>query len=141
MTTDSALQAFVTHLFTRLPCPCAFRDRQFNPISCKLSRRVAARSKSMPTPTNTPPAILQSTRVYHSALPFLLYRGGVDLTGSSDPEMLIEKTFATNNWGNMWHNRIYSHHHSTIHEAIGIAQPAADPVLGPKGPQVAVWRA
>jgi hypothetical protein len=32
-------------------------------------------------------------------LPFLLYRGGVDLTGSSDPEMLIEKIFATNNWG------------------------------------------
>jgi uncharacterized protein YjlB len=151
------------------------------------------------------------------ALPFVLYRGGIDLAGSPDPEMVIEKTFAENGWGNMWRNGIYPyvHYHSMIHEAMGIARgratvrfggekgleieiapgdvvvlpagtghqcvtqslelvvigayppsgkydlcrgskaehskalasiakvpsPAADPVLGPKGPLIALWRA
>ena len=151
------------------------------------------------------------------ALPFVLYRGGIDLAGSPDPEMVIEKTFAANGWGSMWRNGIYPyvHYHSMIHEAMGIARgratvrfggekgleieitpgnvvvlpagtghqcvtqslelvvigayppsgkydlcrgskaehakalasiakvppPAADPVLGPKGPLIALWRA
>ena len=30
----------------------------------------------------------------------MLYRGGIDLAGSPDPEQVIEKTFAANGWGN-----------------------------------------
>ena len=61
------------------------------------------------------------------ALPLVLYRGGIDLTGSPDPEILIEKTFASNGWGDMWRNGIYpyAHYHSMIYEAMGIARGRA----------------
>lgn len=61
------------------------------------------------------------------ALPFVLYRGGIDLAGSPDPEKLIEKTFAANGWDGMWRNGIYPyvHYHSMIHEAMGVARGRA----------------
>jgi uncharacterized protein YjlB len=60
-------------------------------------------------------------------LPFLAYRGAIDLTGTPDPEAVIEKTFARHGWGNMWRNGIfpYVHYHSMIHEALGIARGRA----------------
>ena len=60
-------------------------------------------------------------------LPLILYRGGVDLTGSPDPEDVIEKKFAANGWGDMWRNGIYpyAHYHSMIHEVIGVARGRA----------------
>ncbi len=60
-------------------------------------------------------------------LPLILYRSGIDLAGSPDPEAVIEKTFAANGWGNMWRNGIYPyvHYHSMIHEAMGIARGRA----------------
>jgi uncharacterized protein YjlB len=60
-------------------------------------------------------------------LPFVLYRSGVDLTGSPDPEQVIEKTFTANGWGNLWRNGIYqyAHYHSMIHEAMAIARGRA----------------
>ncbi len=60
-------------------------------------------------------------------LPFLLYRAGIDLSGTPDPESVIEKTFARNGWGDMWRNGIYPyvHYHSKIHEALGIARGRA----------------
>ncbi len=60
-------------------------------------------------------------------LPFVLYRGGIDLTGTPDPEKLIEGTFEENGWGDMWRNGIYPyvHYHSMIHEAMGIARGRA----------------
>jgi uncharacterized protein YjlB len=60
-------------------------------------------------------------------LPFLIYRSGIDLKGSADPEMLVEQTFARNDWGEMWRNGIYpyAHYHSTIHEVMGIARGRA----------------
>jgi uncharacterized protein YjlB len=63
----------------------------------------------------------------NSALPLVLYRGGIDLTGSPDPEVLIEKAFAANGWGDIWRNGIYpyTHYHSMIHEAMGIARGRA----------------
>jgi uncharacterized protein YjlB len=69
------------------------------------------------------------------ALPLVLYRGGVDLSGSPDPEQLVEKTFATNGWGKMWRNGIYPyvHYHSMIHEAMGIARGRAKVRFGGKG--------
>jgi uncharacterized protein YjlB len=75
------------------------------------------------------------------ALPFVLYRGGIDLTGSPDPEKLIEKTFAANGWGNMWRNGIYPyvHYHSMIHEVLAIARGRATVRFGgEKGEKVDV---
>jgi uncharacterized protein YjlB len=69
------------------------------------------------------------------ALPLVLYRGGVHLAGSPDPEQLVEKTFAANGWGNMWRNGIYPyvHYHSMIHEAMGIARGRAKVRFGGEG--------
>ena len=60
-------------------------------------------------------------------LPFLIYRGVIDLKGNPDPEALVERTFAANEWGEMWRNGIYRyvHYHSTIHEAMGLARGRA----------------
>jgi uncharacterized protein YjlB len=60
-------------------------------------------------------------------LPLILYRGGIDLAGSPDPELLIEKTFGENGWGDMWRNGIfpYVHYHSMIHEVLAIARGRA----------------
>ena len=60
-------------------------------------------------------------------LPLVLYRRAIDLTGSPDPEKVIEKTFALHGWGNMWRNGIYPyvHYHSMIHEVMGVARGRA----------------
>jgi uncharacterized protein YjlB len=60
-------------------------------------------------------------------LPLVIYRAGVDLAGSPDPEKMIEKTFGANGWGDMWRNGIfpYPHYHSMIHEAMGVARGRA----------------
>jgi len=57
-------------------------------------------------------------------LPFLIYRGGIDLKGTPDPELMVENTFKRNGWGEMWRNGIYPypHYHSMIHEAMAIAR-------------------
>ncbi|HXQ82450.1 MAG TPA: cupin domain-containing protein [Xanthobacteraceae bacterium] len=61
------------------------------------------------------------------SLPLILYRGGIDLAGSPDPEDVIEEKFAANGWGNMWRNGIYPypHYHSMIHEVMAIARGRA----------------
>jgi uncharacterized protein YjlB len=66
------------------------------------------------------------------SLPFLLYRGAIDLSGTPDPEDVIEKTFARHRWGDMWRNGIYPyvHYHSMIHEALGIARGRAQVRFG-----------
>lgn len=63
----------------------------------------------------------------NAALPLVLYRGAIDLTGTPDPEACIEKTSAMHGWGHMWRNGIYPyvHYHSMIHEALGIARGRA----------------
>lgn len=57
-------------------------------------------------------------------LPFLVFRNGIDLAGTPNPENVIEAVFARNGWGGMWRNGIYPyvHYHSMIHEALGIAR-------------------
>jgi uncharacterized protein YjlB len=70
----------------------------------------------------------------NAALPFVLYRGGIDLAGSPDPEQVIEKTFTANGWGGLWRNGIYPyvHYHSMIHEVMGIARGRATVRFGGK---------
>ena len=60
-------------------------------------------------------------------LPFLVYRGAVDLIGTPDPEEVIERVFHANDWGSMWRNGIYPyvHYHSMIHEGLGLARGRA----------------
>jgi uncharacterized protein YjlB len=75
------------------------------------------------------------------ALPLVLYRGGISLAGSADPEDVIEKAFAANGWGDMWRNGIYPypHYHSMIHEALGIARGRATVLFGgEKGRQIEI---
>ena len=61
------------------------------------------------------------------SLPLVLYRGGIDLSGSPNPEKVIEKTFGANGWRDIWRNGIYPyvHYHSMIHEVMGIARGRA----------------
>jgi uncharacterized protein YjlB len=56
-------------------------------------------------------------------LPFLVYRGAVDVAGR-DPAAAIERVFAAHGWGDMWRNGVYpfTHYHSRIHEALGVAR-------------------
>jgi uncharacterized protein YjlB len=67
-------------------------------------------------------------------LPLLVYRGGIDIKGSADPEVVIEKTFAHHGWGDMWRNGVYAypHYHSTTHEVMGIARGRARVRFGGK---------
>jgi uncharacterized protein YjlB len=60
-------------------------------------------------------------------LPLLIHRAAIDLTGSPDPERLIEQAFRTNRWGGMWRNGIfpYVHYHSMVHETMGVARGRA----------------
>jgi uncharacterized protein YjlB len=59
-------------------------------------------------------------------LPFLVYRGAVDVAGR-DPAAAIERRFVAHGWGDMWRNGIYpfTHYHSRIHEALGVARGRA----------------
>ena len=60
-------------------------------------------------------------------LPFLVYRGAIDLAGTPYAEEVVEKTFARHKWGGTWRNGIYPyvHYHSMIHEALAIARGRA----------------
>ena len=71
-------------------------------------------------------------RIPNNVLPLVLYRCAIDLTGSPDPEELIEKTFIDNGWGGLWRNGIYPyvHYHSMIHEAMGVARGHAEVRFG-----------
>jgi uncharacterized protein YjlB len=69
----------------------------------------------------------------NAALPALVYKSALDLAGACDPEAQIEKMFAANGWGHgQWRNGIYpfTHYHSMIHEALGIARGGASVQLG-----------
>jgi uncharacterized protein YjlB len=60
-------------------------------------------------------------------LPFLLYRRVINLAGTPDPELAVEKVFRANDWGDLWRNGIYPyvHYHSMIHEGMGVARGRA----------------
>jgi len=60
-------------------------------------------------------------------LPFVAWRGAIDLAGAADPAGLIEATFAAAGWGRMWRDGIYPfvHYHAMIHEALGVARGTA----------------
>ena len=65
-------------------------------------------------------------------LPFLVYRNAIDLTGTPNPEEVIESVFRDNGWGDMWRNGIYEymHYHSMIHEVMAIARGRAKVLFG-----------
>jgi uncharacterized protein YjlB len=60
-------------------------------------------------------------------IPFVVYRSAVNLAGTADPEIVIERVFAAAGWGDMWRNGIYPypHYHSMIHEAMAVARGRA----------------
>jgi uncharacterized protein YjlB len=66
--------------------------------------------------------------VPNNPLPFLVYRGAIDVSRVRDPATVIEKAFETNGWDyGMWRNSIFPfvHYHSQIHEVLGIAKGKA----------------
>lgn len=56
-------------------------------------------------------------------LPFIHYRGAVDLAKAADPAAVFERAFEANGWGGSWRNGIYdyAHYHPRTHEVLGIA--------------------
>jgi uncharacterized protein YjlB len=71
--------------------------------------------------------------VPNNPLPALVYKGAIDLSGEADPERAIETLFADNGWGHgQWRDGIYpfTHYHSMIHEALGIARGRVTVRLG-----------
>jgi len=88
-----------------------------------------ASKRTVPTITHV---FADDGNIPNNVLPLVLYRGGIDLTGSPDPEELIEKTFAANGWGGLWRNGIYPyvHYHSMIHEAMAVARGRAQVRFG-----------
>jgi uncharacterized protein YjlB len=70
--------------------------------------------------------------VPNNALPLVIYRSAVDLSGTPNPEDVIERVFRSNSWGDMWRNGIYpyTHYHSMIHEVMGIARGRAKVMFG-----------
>jgi uncharacterized protein YjlB len=74
--------------------------------------------------------------VPNNRLPFLVYRGAIDVARVRDAAAAIETTFDKNDWGHgMWRNGIYpfTHYHSQIHEVLGIAAGRARVRFGGKG--------
>jgi uncharacterized protein YjlB len=66
--------------------------------------------------------------VPNNPLPFVVYRGAIDVARVRDPATAIEQTFSKHGWGHgMWRNGIYPfvHYHSQIHEVLGIAKGSA----------------
>src|SRR5438067_13489463 len=68
------------------------------------------------------------------ALPFVVYRGAIEVAGHEHPAAVIERTFGQNRWGDSWRDGIYSftHFHSMIHEVLGVAAGRARVRFGGK---------
>jgi uncharacterized protein YjlB len=85
---------------------------------------------SMPTVKPTKPETLKfaddGSVPNNARLPFI-YRSAIDLSGTPDPEDVIESVFRDNGWGDMWRNGVYEymHYRSMIHEVMGIARGRA----------------
>ena len=67
-------------------------------------------------------------------LPFIHYRGPVDVTDAADPAALFERLFEENGWGGSWRNGIYDyvHYHPRTHEVLGVASGKARVRFGGK---------
>ena len=65
-------------------------------------------------------------------LPFVVYRNAIDLSGTPNPETVIEGVFLDNGWNDVWRNGIYPymHYHSMIHEVMGLARGRAKVMFG-----------
>jgi uncharacterized protein YjlB len=63
----------------------------------------------------------------NNSLPFVRYRGPVDVTGATDPAAVFEELFEANGWGGTWRDGIYDyvHYHPRTHEVLGIAKGRA----------------
>jgi uncharacterized protein YjlB len=73
--------------------------------------------------------------VPNNRLPFLVYKGAIDVARVRDVASHIETTFERNGWGHgLWHNGIYpfTHYHSQTHEVLGIAAGRARVRFGGK---------
>jgi uncharacterized protein YjlB len=83
-------------------------------------------------PTKPPTLFFRDDGIVpNNPLPALLYKSAVGF--GADPEGELEALFARNGWGHgQWRDGIYpfTHYHSMIHEALGIARGQAQVRLG-----------
>jgi uncharacterized protein YjlB len=76
-------------------------------------------------------------------LPFVHYRGAVNVKGATDPAAVIERLFEGNGWGGTWRNGIYDyvHYHPRTHEVLGVAGGEARVHFGGKKGRTVVLKA
>src|SRR4051794_36074789 len=101
---------------TESPLKSSFRKKTFTDLWDHLDGNESShRRDRMPVLTRSQPlAVMFSddgSIPNNPRLPFLLYRGAIDLAGTPDPEQVIEKTFAKNGWVDIWRNGIYPYAH------------------------------
>jgi hypothetical protein len=65
-------------------------------------------------------------------LPLVLYRDAVDLTGSPDPERIIGEIFRVRD--------SKAEHTKALVSIRTVPRPETDPVFGPQGPLIMLWR-
>ena len=92
--------------------------------------------------------------VPNNRLPFLVYRGAIDVARVKDPAAAIEKTFEKNGWGHgMWRNGIFppdghydlcrgtqAEHARALGTIPRVPLPETDPLYGADGPLTKLWR-
>ena len=68
----------------------------------------------------------------HPRWPLVLYPSAVRLPEECDPAAVFEDLFSANGWGKSWRNGVYdfTHHHSQIHEVLGVARGSAQVLFG-----------
>lgn len=78
--------------------------------------------------------------VPNNPLPMVIYRNAINFGNALEPARVIETKFKANGWGrDMWRNGIfpYTHYHSMIHEALGVARGRAKVRFGgPHGEEI-----
>src|SRR4051812_26108528 len=76
-------------------------------------------------------------------LPFVHYRGAVNVKGNADPAAILERLFEDNGWDGSWRNGIYDyvHYHPRTHEVLGIAGGKARVRFGGKKGRTVVLKA
>lgn len=76
-------------------------------------------------------------------LPFLHYKGVVELDPRFDPAAIFEVMFAANGWKDSWRDSIYTflHFHTRTHEVLGIARGHARVQFGGRNGRIVEIRA
>ena len=110
------------------------RGRQVNPGKTTTTMPTA---KTRPAPPITR-AFTNDGWIPNDPLPFVLYRDAVDLTGSPDPERIIGEIPTAGR--NVLCRDSKAEHTKALVSIRTVPRPEIDPVFGPQGPLIMLWR-